>query len=282
MGGMKSERGARAARRRARRHWAPQRWGIVAAAYIGCVIIFWTFDMAPRKFAGCGAVARGGERATFAAAHEMSTVRVPSTSPRSLPPTLQRELVQLVEQAAAARHRSGRRRKTVASLTPWSRLLPAGLASSVRIARRRRQAAAAPVAAGQRFVLEAPPPAAAPAAADADDDGETLDDIFGGLANARATGDAKRQAAEEAERARSEAGRRRRRRSRRPSVERSLARSTRRTTSTRRTPRSTATTARAGCASSRRTRSGSAAAAARGSARSIATAASDSIDRMRI
>ena len=54
-------------------------------------------------------------------------------------------------------------------------------------------------------MLDAPPPAAAPAAADADDDGETLDDIFGGLANARATRDAKRQAAEEAERARSEA-----------------------------------------------------------------------------
>ena len=119
-----------------------------------------------------------------------------------LPPALQRELLQLVHQAAAARRRRGRRR-AVASLTPWSRLLPAGLAASVRIARRRRQRAA-PVAAGQRFVLDAPPPAAAPAAADADDD-ETLDDIFGGLANARATRDAKRQAAEEAERARSEA-----------------------------------------------------------------------------
>ena len=132
---------------------------------------------------------------------ESSTFR--SAESDGLPPALQRELLQLVHQAAAARRRRGRRR-AVASLTPWSRLLPAGLASSVRIARRRRQRAA-PVAAGQRFVLEAPPPAAAPAAADADDDGETLDDIFGGLANARATRDAKRQAAEEAERARSEA-----------------------------------------------------------------------------
>lgn len=119
-----------------------------------------------------------------------------------------RTFLRLVDRAAAARRRRGRlRRGAVAvSLTPWARLLPAGLASSVRIVRRRRQRAPdAPVAAGQRFVLEAPAPAPAPEpAAGGDDDGETLDDIFGGLAGARAARDAKRQAAE-AERARSEA-----------------------------------------------------------------------------
>ena len=59
MGGMECGRGARAALRRARRLEMPQRWGIVAAAYIGCVIIFWTFDMVPRNFAGCGADSEG-------------------------------------------------------------------------------------------------------------------------------------------------------------------------------------------------------------------------------
>ena len=168
--------------------------------------------MVPRNFA---TRRQGRARATFAAAATHDGVQHVHVDRVGRPAAvLQRELLQLVHQAAAARRRRGRRR-AVASLTPWSRLLPAGLAASVRIA-----AAAATAALlllrpdGAR--LDAPPPAAAPAAADADDDGETLDDIFGGLANARHR-DAKRQAAEEAERARSERRRRRRRRAKPPS-----------------------------------------------------------------